>query len=174
MYRQDELCLLETTLSKLDKEHEATNPYRLSARRYDEAQPDGDVRKDLMRSIDEKLKQYDDLLQRESTILSMPKASRQNHRSLFNYIWNEQPLSAEEQEFILYKDDFVTLLSEDEGWLDFLMQALFAFFPLRFLNVSYRTVHILYVSVDVRALTPKSSFYYLAGLQERNPTVLAL
>lgn len=56
LYRQDEIAQLETQLVELDADDAVNNPRALISRDFDEQQDS--TRKELILSIDEKLKQY--------------------------------------------------------------------------------------------------------------------
>lgn len=76
------------------------------------------------------------MLLRAERLQSMGPPTKRNHRSLFNYIWNEQPLEPSEQEFIFRQDDFVTLANgQDDSWLEARVEDFVKIFPLKELQV---------------------------------------
>jgi hypothetical protein len=134
--RQDEISVLEEEMNALDREHDSDDPYRLCSRRYDEEDPQKMQRKELMSRLNEKLKEYDELLLREHAIMSIKQPSDKIHRSYFDYIWNEKPLCQAEYQFVFHKDDFVALGVQEDTWLGPFIEILQALVPRRLLKAS--------------------------------------
>ncbi|KAF2460690.1 hypothetical protein BDY21DRAFT_336129 [Lineolata rhizophorae] len=118
LYRQDELRMLENQLMKLDQEDEESDPRALKSRKRDD-QREGGLRRALIKDIDDKLKEYDDIVLRNSKMSSLQAASPRNHQSVENWIFHNAPLCATEAEFIRNRQDFVALVDAKEGsWFD--------------------------------------------------------
>ncbi|KAI9740264.1 MAG: hypothetical protein M1834_004842 [Cirrosporium novae-zelandiae] len=118
LYRQDELRELEDKLVRLDKADEEEYPIKLKSREMDEAHEPCD-RKDLIQEIDDKLKQYDELVVRCKTFASLKKTRDRDYNSLKFWISNNKPLAREESEFINCDEDFISLAEAPEGvWFD--------------------------------------------------------
>ncbi|MCJ1458454.1 hypothetical protein MMC28_008827 [Mycoblastus sanguinarius] len=120
LYRQDELCKLETKLLRLDeadnKESEESRK-ALRSRKHDEGRDS--LRKTLIQQIDDKMKQYDDMVNRIQIYVTLKAPSSRNFKSFRTWIFNEKPLTREESGFLNHRDDFVALSDEREcSWLD--------------------------------------------------------
>lgn len=121
LHKQDEVAELEEQLAKLDEDDakgEDVDCFRLVSRRYDEEDTDCKRRK-LIDRLETVLKEYDELLIREHEILSLKQPTKKEHRSYFNFIWNEKPVCREEYQFIYREDDFVRLGTQDDSWLGY-------------------------------------------------------
>lgn len=128
LYRQDELSVLERDLIRLDEDDFEKRGLALASRKHDEA-TDKDPkysRKVLIKQIDDKLKEYDDLVSRIKIYIARKDASSRatkNSRSFRDWIVDHNPLSLEETLFLGHTDDFVHLSDGDEcGWLDDALQ----------------------------------------------------
>ncbi|CAD6575582.1 MAG: hypothetical protein ASARMPREDX12_007384 [Alectoria sarmentosa] len=121
LYRQDELSVLERDLIKLDADDKKKRDFALQSRKRDE-ETDTDPmysRKVLIQKIDDKLKEYDELVSRIKTYLSFKAPTSRNSKTFINWIEDHKPLSTEESAFIHRKDDFVALSDgQESGWLD--------------------------------------------------------
>jgi hypothetical protein len=121
LHKQDAVIELEAELAQLDATDFAGDDiasFRLLSRRYDEEDPDCPRRK-LLDRLDVALREYDELLLREHEILTLKQPSKKEHRSYFNFIWNEKPLYKDEYAFIYREDDFVRLGRQDDSWLGY-------------------------------------------------------
>ncbi|KAL8791924.1 MAG: hypothetical protein Q9195_005500 [Heterodermia aff. obscurata] len=125
LYRQDELSVLERDLIALDADDEENRPVALTSRKNDE-QTDKDPvysRKVLIQKIDDKLKEYDNVVSRIQTYVSLKNPSGRNVRSFIDWIQDHKPLTKEESSFLEHKDDFVALSDgQENGWLDGLVE----------------------------------------------------
>ena len=84
----------------------------------------------------------DDWLLRDNQVRNMRKASRRLHKSVFNYIFNEKPVTAHDERFIYHRDDFVFSTNHIEfNWLDDIMHKFMDHEASSFLRVS--SVHHL-------------------------------
>lgn len=121
LYRQDELRALEEDLLELDLEDKEADPRVHMSRVLDDSR--NDERKKLIRKIDEKLKEYDDIVIRARNMASLPQVTSRNFRSLKHYMSNGRPLCETEEKFMDYDQDFVALVDPKEGgWFDAVLE----------------------------------------------------
>ncbi|KAL9622705.1 MAG: hypothetical protein Q9160_003015 [Pyrenula sp. 1 TL-2023] len=112
----------DENLIRLDAEDKDENPSCLQSRKLDDAQ-EGSYRRGLIQQIDDKLKEYDELVMRCGSLASLKRTTSRNYKSLANWMYNEKPLSAEESEFINSDEDFIALCeSEESSWFDGLIE----------------------------------------------------
>ncbi|MCJ1249480.1 hypothetical protein MMC30_006704 [Trapelia coarctata] len=146
LYRQDELRELEDQLIRLDDEDQEEMPQALKSRKRDDVR-EGSYRKGLINIIDDKLKEYVDIVQRIKTLSTYKPASDRNYSSVSNWLHNTAPLSGEESEFIHHKADLIALTDAEEGsWLDGFVEAVLFKLP-------YRFTRILFTAPEQRATT---------------------
>ncbi|KAF2246631.1 hypothetical protein BU26DRAFT_50404 [Trematosphaeria pertusa] len=117
LYRQFELWELEEELRSLDEKDHQLNNFKTRSLMIDGADTES-KRVKLMDQIETKLKQYDDLLEREIRSGLLHKPSRRGYRNLVNYIWNKKPVVKAETQFLKYRDDFVQLSERSESPLE--------------------------------------------------------
>lgn len=81
----------------------------------------------------------DDLVSRFKIYMSLKAPTSRNAKSLFRWVDNHKPLSAEESKFIQRKDDFVALSDGQEGgWLDGIVEdGLSWCLPLKLMKVPH-------------------------------------
>lgn len=143
LYRQDEIRELEDQLIRLDEEDKDENPLWLQSRKLDDAREGGD-RRALIKEIDEKLKEYDELVLRCKTLASLKRTSSRDYQSLANWMHNEKPLSQEESEFVDCKEDFIALCEPQEGgWFDGLIEDTLS-------KIECKFTRLLFTSADQR------------------------
>ncbi|KAG8530119.1 uncharacterized protein KY384_005601 [Bacidia gigantensis] len=116
LHKQDRIAELSDQLRELDKADEVANPERLYSRRDDEEQASCE-RQRLMHQMSTDLKEYDDLLTREHTISSITKPSKNNHRTIFDWVYNNKPVVWDEYQYLYQQDDFVLLGNQRDNWL---------------------------------------------------------
>ncbi|KAK8184414.1 hypothetical protein BC567DRAFT_260596 [Phyllosticta citribraziliensis] len=118
LYRQDELRALESKLLALDKmDIRDGNDRFLKSRESDDSR--SDVRANLIREIDDKLREYDDAVIRARQMASLPQATHRNFTSVSNWMHNKKPLYEPENGFIMAEQDLVALVDPKEGgWFD--------------------------------------------------------
>ncbi|KAF8543351.1 hypothetical protein BDD12DRAFT_234760 [Trichophaea hybrida] len=118
LHKQAELCDLEAKLATIDMAE--TRQVYLSSWRLD----GNEQRKDLVRSIDEKLAEYDLLLMNFRAVLELPSATEWNLKSVLNWLGGTKPLVAAESEHLNDPADLVALSSTaDSGVLDWLVES---------------------------------------------------
>jgi hypothetical protein len=135
LHKQAELTELEEQLEELDKSDAEETRWKLHSHINTDA--NYGTRKELMDKIDLKMKECglclssllsmmakglmfpDDLLLRYLQVQTLHKPSEQLHRGLFNYIFNEHPVTQDNECFIFQKDDFVMNNKGSKySWLD--------------------------------------------------------
>ena len=66
----------------------------------------------------------------------MNRPSKQDHRSVVNYIQNEQPLMEGDRNFIYHQEDLVTIRSgRENAWLDALIEKVLRWYPCKPIKV---------------------------------------
>ncbi|KAL8729637.1 MAG: hypothetical protein Q9166_004586 [cf. Caloplaca sp. 2 TL-2023] len=118
LYLQDELVALEYKLDRLDQRtftHE--NDKKLKSRRQDFASPS--LRRNVIKQIAEKLKEYDEHLLRFQKVQAMRRPTVRNQTSLFNFIHNTESLVETEAKWIREGVDLAAVAREEEhGWFN--------------------------------------------------------
>jgi hypothetical protein len=139
LYRQDELRELEDQLVRLDAEDAECEDPILTSRVLDDAQ-EGSGRKGLIQEIDDKLKEYDELVMRCKDLASLRRSTSRDYNSLANWMHNEKPLSREESEFINSKEDFIALCEQEEGgWFDGMIEDVLSKIPCKLTRLLFTT-----------------------------------
>jgi hypothetical protein len=115
---QSSLTQFEEQLAELDKadgenEENQLLPCSIEMDRSSTGNP---LRVQLLQKIEKEMTEYDALLLREHSISAIKSASRRSHKSLFDWIYNEQPLVPNELAFIYHRDDFLALDMNEESW----------------------------------------------------------
>ncbi|KAL8759154.1 MAG: hypothetical protein Q9199_000974 [Rusavskia elegans] len=118
LYLQDELVALEYKLNKLDQRtftHD--NEVKLKSRREDFNNPG--LRRDTIKQIAEKLKEYDEHLLRFQKIQAMRRPTVRNQTSLYNFIHQTRSLLDSEAKWIREGTDLAAVAREEEhGWFN--------------------------------------------------------
>ncbi|KAF7508635.1 hypothetical protein GJ744_009027 [Endocarpon pusillum] len=113
LYRQDELTL--------------------QSRKKDNGREDIDYawsRQKLIQDIDDKMKQYDDLVSRLKSYVSLKTPSSRNYNSFRSWILDRKPLTREETKFVQYGDDFVALADgAEDGCIDGMVEDVLGCLP---------------------------------------------
>ncbi|KAI4671757.1 uncharacterized protein J4E78_000253 [Alternaria triticimaculans] len=124
---QCSIQMLEAELDNIDRFHD-TLPNEASKKRLrswdldvaacrqekEEAKQDGDedearTREDILEELRIKVNQYDELLIKARELVSFQRPTERDYRSVRNWFHNIAPLVDEEQDYILWKEDIVTL-----------------------------------------------------------------
>jgi len=117
LYRQDELRELEQKLLSMDKAAGKTDDTMLKCRMRE--QRASDDRRHLINEIDDKLKEYNDIVQRTRSFATLQKATERNYKSVWNWIHHSAPLVQEEASTFDKDRDFVAIVDAKEGsWFD--------------------------------------------------------
>ena len=117
LHKQDKIAELSEKLSDQDRADEISHPERLWCRRYDEELGDESPRAEILRSLGKALEEYDALLLREHAIASIPNSTTRNHRSIFNWVYNNKPVVNEEYQYLYDERDFLLLGNQQDPWL---------------------------------------------------------
>jgi len=134
LYRQDELRELEEQLLRMDKVAEKQDDGTLACRARGE-RCSGE-RRDLINRIDDKLREYNDIVQRTRAFASLQKATERNHKSVCNWLNHAAPLVKEEAETFDKDRDFVALVDAKEGsWFDGAVETALSRFGGKFIRV---------------------------------------
>ncbi|KAL8672342.1 MAG: hypothetical protein Q9168_003195 [Polycauliona sp. 1 TL-2023] len=86
----------------MDDEDEELDHLSLQSRRRDDQRPEVPSRKSLMTKIDDKLKDYDDLITRIRRNVTIPRPLDRDYSSLYKWIDDIKPLCREESKFIKF------------------------------------------------------------------------
>jgi hypothetical protein len=117
LYRQDELRELEQQLVALDKASLKSDDTMLKCRMRDERM--SGERSQLIQNIDDKLKEYNDIVQRTRSFATLQRATERNYQSVYNWIFHSAPLSQDEASTFNKDRDFVAIVDAKEGsWFD--------------------------------------------------------
>lgn len=80
------------------------------------------MRSFLFTRIREELNLYDDLVTREHKLSAMPRPTRRDLVSYWNFLKNNGCLVCTEQEFIYYHNDMINISAKESHWLETLLQ----------------------------------------------------
>jgi hypothetical protein len=115
LYRQDELRELEQHLSKAEAaaaKSDGCISLQSRARASDELNM-------LVEKIDEKLKEYHDIVQRTRAMASLRRATTRNYKNIDNWIYKTGPLVSAESEAFKKRRDLVALVDlQEDSWFD--------------------------------------------------------
>ncbi|KAF2257626.1 hypothetical protein CC78DRAFT_600228 [Lojkania enalia] len=118
LYRQDELRELEQKLQKMDAAAAKSNGGKGIHSRVRDENESGEWRA-LIQIIDNKLKEYHDIVQRTRSMASLQPATTRNYNSVCNWIFHTGPIVNAEAETFKKDRDFVALVDAKEGsWFD--------------------------------------------------------
>ncbi|KAH8799915.1 hypothetical protein F5882DRAFT_514544 [Hyaloscypha sp. PMI_1271] len=119
---QVEVTELEKALFALDKKDEA-NPAMKNRRRSTKHKENADTEyKELMSELKTKLKEYDETVQKFMFLKSLGPPLERNHRSYFNWIWRNKPLSKGYYDYIYHASDFVSLSGSRSNYFEELVR----------------------------------------------------
>ncbi|KAH7382739.1 hypothetical protein DE146DRAFT_669726 [Phaeosphaeria sp. MPI-PUGE-AT-0046c] len=157
---QDEIRCLEQKLVETDEmDLENGDGKRLQSRSSDLLQASREkiesVRAKLLRSIQEKLVIYDDLLVKTRELNSFQRPSNRDYRSFRTWFWNVKPLNYElEEEFIKRREDLVSLrLGREWSSFDGLIETCIRKLHCRF-------TQRLFATKELREKTNDECIYY--------------
>ena len=126
---QAQITQLERELDRLDcfdSQNGDGGQRRLHSRATDINKPrvDGErPRKEVLRDLQEKLGEYDELLIKTREIASFQRPSSRDYRSVRTWFYNIKPLVQREAQFISQKEDIISIRSGREwssfdGWIE--------------------------------------------------------
>ncbi|KAI4104672.1 MAG: hypothetical protein LQ339_003750 [Xanthoria mediterranea] len=139
LYLQDELVALEYKLNKLDRNTFANdNDVKLKSRREDYNNPG--LRRDTVKQIAEKLKEYDEHLLRFQKIQAIKRPTLRNQTSFYNFMAQTRSIVSSESNWIREGVDLAALAHEDEpGWFSAFLVDLFHKISTRATQALFRT-----------------------------------
>lgn len=110
------------TLPEEDKKRLRSWDLDVAACREEKVEGDR-TREDIMEELRVKVNQYDELLIKARELVSFQRPTDRDYRSVRHWFHNTAPLVDEEQEYILWKEDIVTLRHGREwagfdGWVE--------------------------------------------------------
>lgn len=101
----------------MDKRALKTDDTMLKCRTREERT--SDERRLLIQDIDDKLKEYNDIVQRTRSFATLQRATQRNYTSVCNWISNRKPLVDDEMSTFDRDRDFVAIVDAKEGsWFD--------------------------------------------------------
>jgi hypothetical protein len=117
---------LESELDSMDRFHDASEEGKLRLMSCDndaaacrqEAKEGERTRDDILEDLRVKICQYDELIIKARELVSFQRPTARDYRSVRNWFHNVAPLVDEEQEYILWKEDVLTLRHGRE-WASF-------------------------------------------------------
>ncbi|KAF2821076.1 hypothetical protein CC86DRAFT_411384 [Ophiobolus disseminans] len=122
LYRQDELRELEQELLDMDKTVHKQDPIKLQCRTREEKvglEADKCQRGALINKIDDKLREYNDIVQRTRAFATLQRATERNYTSVRNWVDQSAPLEQNEASTFNKDRDFVSIIDAKEGsWFD--------------------------------------------------------
>lgn len=109
--------MLERELDEIDRFHDTIDNEKARLRSWDldravckREQRDGDrTRADVLEDLRVKVTQYDELLIKARELVSFQRPTSRDYRSVRNWFSNLAPLVDEEQEYIRWEEDIITL-----------------------------------------------------------------
>lgn len=146
--KQDCIAQLSEKLKGMDKFDEHECPEKLWSRRYGEDAEDDSPRSRILVQLDTELKDYDALLLRENAIASIPKPTIRNHRTIFDWVYNNKPVVHEEYQYLYEDGDFILLGNQQDDWLRSVQERIWSLIHHQIFRVSgdtemTRTVDLL-------------------------------
>lgn len=142
--KQDEIRELESRLDEMDKkDYEDKSTRRcLKSRSRDEKRTDntGQTRKELLRTSEQKLLEYGNIILQAQQLVSMNRPAARDLKSVQNFMANGseedgclvRPLLQADASFIYRNEDLVTLRAGRESpWLDAFVERILKLFPCR-------------------------------------------
>ncbi|KAH6683327.1 hypothetical protein B0J14DRAFT_144737 [Halenospora varia] len=118
LYMEVELTDLESQLAKQDKEDNKKEAWKLAHSVHHDNGKGNEEKKSLIEAIKVKLKDYDELLLRDSEIRKLGRPSQRAHRNFMDWIFTQNSIGEEDQQFIFHEHDFVSLQHYEDSWLD--------------------------------------------------------
>ncbi|KAF5871507.1 uncharacterized protein Bfra_008026 [Botrytis fragariae] len=137
--KQDELRELEDRLAHIDRCYARRWPARLRSR--DVCNAESNDLKGILEAVEEKYKEYVQLLTHAQTLTNFDRPMTVDYLRLKNYFDREAPLCGDEQQYILTKEDLITLKpSRENTWLDSAVEKIPQNFPCRLTRYIFTSV----------------------------------
>lgn len=120
LYKEVELTDLEVKLANLDKtdSEKPDTKWRNNFSIHTDDGQGNEIRRDLMKKIVQKLQEYDDLLLRDRNVRLLRRPSPRTLSNFRHYIHLSNQIGREDQRYIKYANDFVSVEEYEESWLD--------------------------------------------------------
>jgi len=116
--KQEDLRSLEQELENFDKELAATDERYLQKRNLPQSL--AGPRQELMEKLEAKFCEYGKLLTTAHELVALNRPAASDYKSVENYIYNNHPLIKREEDWIVCKEDLITLRpGREHAWLDF-------------------------------------------------------
>ncbi|THV49563.1 hypothetical protein BGAL_0189g00160 [Botrytis galanthina] len=139
--KQDELRELEDRLAHIDRCYARRWPARLRSR--DICNAESNDLKGILEAIEEKYKEYVQLLTHAQTLTSFDRPMTVDYLRLKSYFDREAPLCGDEQQYILTKEDLITLKpSRENTWLDSAVEKIPQNFPCRLTRYIFASIEL--------------------------------
>ncbi|CAO2652826.1 Nn.00g022370.m01.CDS01 [Neocucurbitaria sp. VM-36] len=161
---QTSIQMLEAELDAVDRFHNTLEDQRTRLRSWDldvaecreEKTQGARTRNDIFEELRVKVCQYDELLIKARELVSFQRPTNRDYRSVRNWFHYVAPLVDEEQEYILWKEDIVTLRHGRE-WAGFdgLVEEVLH-------RIDCRLVRWLFCTDDQRRKTSDKKVYYFS------------
>ncbi len=137
--KQDCIAQLSEKLRSMDKTDEHEHPEKLWSRRHGEDAKDDSPRSRILVQLDTELKDYDALLLREHAIASISKPTVRNHRTIFDWVYNNKPVVQEEYQYLYEEGDFALLGNQQDDWLRSVQERIWSLSHHQIFRVSNNT-----------------------------------
>lgn len=138
--KQDRIAELDHKLRSVDKFDEREHPEKLWSRRHGQDSKDDSQRLQVFEQLESELKEYDALLLREHAIASIPSPTRRNHRTIFDWVYNNKPVVREEYQYLYEDEDFALLGNQQDDWLRSVQERIWSLSHHRVFRVSNNIV----------------------------------
>ena len=162
LHKQDRLRALEEELFYLDRADATTDEGRrcLKCREDDDGRDPPPAprrsRAQLLDAIQAVLTEYGQILIQAQQLCAMNRPSRHDHRSVVNYVENEQPLLEGDRDFIYHAEDLVTIRGGREtAWLDAVVEKVLRWYPCR-------PIQYLFCSETTRRRSSNANIHYFS------------
>ncbi|KIM94110.1 hypothetical protein OIDMADRAFT_184533 [Oidiodendron maius Zn] len=150
--KQDQLRELEKRLDREDKDDALIDYKLLMCRDKDEIENRPRVK--LLVDIEKCFKEYAELLGAAHTLAGLSKPAKRDYTSVRNYIDDESPLIGEEAEYILCKEDLITIRpGRENAWLD-------AFVEKFLQKISCPPIKYIFCSPEMREKADENTILY--------------
>lgn len=171
LYKEVELTDLEQKLAKQDQEdkEKAATAWKVAHSIHHDDGKGNEDKKALMEVIDRRLKDYDELLLRETEIRKLGRPSQRVHRNFMDWIWTQNSIGPEDQQFIFHEHDFVSLQHYEDSWLDNVMHRFMAYCKRGLLRCIFVTK-----ADKAKTSNPKVHFYSSERLNAVIRIIIAL
>ncbi|KAL8675176.1 MAG: hypothetical protein Q9168_000429 [Polycauliona sp. 1 TL-2023] len=158
LYLQDEIVALEYKLNKLDQQTFANdNEVKLKSRREDFLNPGS--RRDTVRQIADKLKEYDEHLLRFQKIQALKRPTVRNQTSLYNFIHHTRSLVDSEAKWIREGADLAAVARQEEhGWFN-------GFFEDTLHKISPRLTQAIFRTRDQKITTGQEKVFLVSSFR---------